>query len=290
MRRTSLAIAIALAVNAPPATAQHDAHAGHDTGALHSGHDTTPTMDHGGHAVEPEPPAEVRDPNAYAEGYAFRADPRLHLGDKHALGGLFVDRLEAVDSGEAHFWVYDLRAWYGKDYDRALLKAEGDVDNRRVEDATTELLWSHAVTPFWNRQLGVRYDSGEGPSRSWLALGFDGLAPYWFEVDGSFYLGEQGRTALTVEAEYELLFTQRLILQPRAEVQVYGKDDPERARGSGFSDAAIGLRLRYEFLREFAPYVGVDWAAKFGGTAAYVREAGGDAKETRAVAGLRFWF
>ena len=161
----------------------------------------------------------------------------------------------------------------------------------KLQDARTELLWGHAIAPFWDSQLGVRYDSGgSAPVRKWLALGVQGLAPYWFELDAAAYLGEDGRTALRLGGEYEILLTQRLILQPRVEVNVYGKDDAARDIGSGLSGAAAGLRLRYEIKRQFAPYFGVERSSKFGKTADLVRATGTPTGETRWVAGVRYWF
>jgi copper resistance protein B len=212
------------------------------------------------------------------------------MGDVHNFYGFLMDRLERVRTRENSSTEYDLQAWYGRDYDRAVLKAEGEIDDGEHHELSTELLWSHAVAAYWNTQLGVRYDGGMEPSRRWLAFGIQGLAPYWFEMDITGYVGEHGRTALGIEAEYELLLTQRLVLQPRIEVMVYGKRDPERELGSGLSDLAAGVRLRYEIRREFAPYIGVERGGKFGGTADFVRAEGKPAKETRVVAGLRFWF
>ena len=146
------------------------------------------------------------------------------------------------------------------------------------------------MAAYWDTQLGVRYDSGEGPDRGWLAFGIQGLAPYWFEVDATAYVGDEGRSALRLSLEYELLLTQKLVLQPRLEVNFNGQKDAERALGSGLSDLTVGFRLRYEILREFAPYVGVEWAGQYGGTADYARVAGDDPRETRVVAGLRFWY
>jgi len=139
-------------------------------------------------------------------------------------------------------------------------------------------------------QGGVAHDFGEGPSRSWATFGVQGLAPYWFEVEALAYVGEQGRTAANVSAEYEMFLTQRLILQPKVELQLYGKDDPANGIGSGFSDAEVGLRLRYEIRREFAPYLGVVWSRKFGETADLAREHGDETDELQFVAGLRAWF
>lgn len=234
-------------------------------------------------------PADARSPD-YSEGYGFGDIPRPVLADEHNFGSLLVDRLEVVKTDDNTSATYDLQAWYGRDYDRAVLKAEGNLDDGRLEEAQTELLWGHAIATFWDTQLGVSFDSGDGPNRSWLAFGVQGLAPYWFEVDTTAYVGEQGRTALSFEAEYELLLTQKLILQPRIEADLYGKSDTERGLGSGLSDLSLGLRLRYEIRREIAPYLGVEWARKFGETEDLARAAGEDARETRFVAGLRFWF
>lgn len=236
------------------------------------------------------PPPDARDPNAYADGYGFGPLPRPRMGDEQNFGSLLVERLERVYARDQSSTAYDLLGWYGRTYDRAVLKAEGDYAGGRLQDARTELLWGHAVAIFWDTQLGVRYDSGVGPDRKWLAFGVQGLAPYWFHVDATAYAGDQGRTALRLAAEYDLLFTQKLILQPRIEANAYGKSDPARELGSGLSGLSAGVRLRYEIRREFAPYIGVEWNGTFGGTADFARAAGARARETRLVAGLRFWF
>jgi copper resistance protein B len=236
------------------------------------------------------PPEDARDPHAYSDGYDFGDMPRPVFADEHHFASLLVDRLELAKTDGDTSADYDLQAWYGRDYDRAVLKAEGEIDNDRLQEARTELLWGHAITAFWDTQLGVRYDSGADPDRSWLAFGLQGLAPYWFEVDAAAYIGESGRTALRFEAEYELLFTQKLILQPRIEANVYGKDDKARGLGSGLSDISAGIRLRYEFRREFAPYIGVEWNNQFGDTKDLTRARGEDPNDARLVLGLRFWF
>lgn len=235
-------------------------------------------------------PPDARDPHAFSDGYDFGPIPRPRFADEHNMGALWIDRFETVRSSDNTSATYDLQGWYGRYYDRAVIKAEGDYDNGKLESSNTELLWSHAVSAYWDAQLGARYESGDGPNRGWLAVGMQGLAPYWFELDVTAYVGDSGRTALGLEAVYELLFTQKLILQPRLEAMAYGKSDDARALGSGLSDLALGLRLRYEIRREFAPYIGVEWAGVFGGTADNARSEGIDTNETRAVAGVRFWF
>lgn len=243
-------------------------------------------------------PADARDPNAYADGqvrgagaYAVPGVPALSLADEHRFGALLVDRLERTYARhEGSGTTYDLQAWFGRDFDKAVVKAEGEAAGGKLRDARTEVLWGHAVSPYWDTQLGVRYDAGTGPDRGWLAFGVQGLAPYWFDVEATGYVGDGGRTALRLAASYDLFLTQRLVLQPRGEAQIYGKSDPERDIGSGLSHAAVGLRLRYEFSRQFAPYIGVEYSGKFGKTADLVRTSGERTQQTRWVAGVHFWF
>lgn len=256
------------------ANSDTDKHVGMDHGSMQGG----------------DPPPDARDPHAYSGGYTFGPDRELRMADEHYFHSILVDRLEAARTRDRTTGQYELLARFGRDYDRAVLKAEGEVYAGRIEEARTELLWGHAVAAYWDMQLGVRYDSGAGPDRSWLAFGVQGLAPYWFEIDATAYAGDEGRTALRLEAEYELLLTQKLVLQPRMEVNLYGKRDAERGLGSGLSDLTVGLRLRYEIRREFAPYIGIEWAGKYGATADYAEAAGEDIRETRVVAGLRFWY
>ncbi len=157
------------------------------------------------------PPPDARDPHAYSGGQDFGPLGRPHMGDQHPYGAFLADHLEAAHGRDNSEFVYDLQAWYGGNYNRAVLKAEGDVDGGRLQDARTELLWSHAIASYWDVQAGLRVDHGEASQRNWLAVGVQGLAPYWFEVDVAAYLGEHGRTALRAEAEYELLLTSAMI-------------------------------------------------------------------------------
>ncbi|WP_341503803.1 copper resistance protein B [Gallaecimonas sp. GXIMD4217] len=239
-------------------------------------------------------PEDARDPHQYSQGFTLTEGPyalpgkvRPRLADEHLFWAVQGDRLE--HDGEAG--AFDWQLWYGSSYDKLLAKAEGELAAGRLQESQTELLWSHALDAYFDGQLGVRFDQADrGPKRQWLALGLQGLAPYWFEIDATAYLGEGGRTALAVEAEYELLLGQRLVLQPRAELTLYGKDDPAKGLGSGLSEAALGLRLRYEFSRQFAPYVGVEWTGRFGETADMARADGEPVRDTRLLAGLKFWF
>jgi len=236
------------------------------------------------------PPPDARDPHAYADGYDF-GPLRPRFADEQNFFSLRMSRLEAVRVDDRTTDTYDLQAWFGRDYDRLFFKSEGDYADGTLEESSSELLWGHAVAPFWDTQLGVRYDTQEGVSdRTWLAIGIQGLAPYWFEVDATAYVGEGGNVAANLEVEYEMLFTQRLILTPRLETDLYGQRDAERGQGAGLATASFGLRLRYEFRREFAPYLGIEWASQYGETRRFTEAAGGDPRETRLLAGLRFWF
>ncbi len=257
-----------------------------------------PGMDHDKIAPAGKPvQSETRDPHAYSGGYTLESGPYamagprlLRLGDEKSFGTVLFDNFEAVRSKGTNSQAYDAMAWFGRDYNRLVIKAEGEVAGGKVQEARTEALYSRAFATFWDAQVGLRYDSGLGPGRKWLAFGVQGLAPYWFEVDATAYVGEGGRTALRLGAEYEALITQRLILQPRIEANLYGKSDPVRDIGKGLSDVTAGLRLRYEFSRQFAPYIGVEWSGRFGETADLARAAGERARSTRYVAGVRFWF
>ena len=255
-------------------------------------------MDHGDMKMQGGPaPSDARDPHMYAGGttldtgaYALPPSERLRLADEHMFGGLLVNRLERGYTRDGNSTAYDSQAWFGNAYNRLVVKAEGEVSKGKLQESRTEVLWGHAIATFWDTQLGVRVDNGVGPDRGWLAFGVQGLAPYWFEVDATAYVGDQGRTAFRLGAEYELLLTQKLILQPRIELNVHGKSDAERGIGSGLSETQAGLRLRYEFSRQFAPYVGVERASKFGKTADLARAEDEKTGETRWVAGVRFWF
>jgi copper resistance protein B len=208
----------------------------------------------------------------------------MRMDDTARYGRVIVDQLEWQNADHADI-AWDAQAYYGGDYHKLWLKTEG-VHEEHEDDARVEALWNRIITPWWSSQVGVRQDFGEGPSRTWLALGIEGLAPQWFDVEAAIYFGEEGRTAFRAEVSYDLLLTQRLILQPQLEADVYGKDDPARRIGSGLSDIEAGLRLRYEVRRELAPYIGVHWMRRFGETA----DLAGDHGETRFVAGVRVWF
>jgi copper resistance protein B len=235
-----------------------------------------------------KPPPDARDPDAYAEGTRNRGLPGMDMADTQLIGFLLIDRLEFSPRNDT--LTFDSQAWFGGDYNKLWLKAEGDRTAGRFGATRTEALWDRPFATYWSSQLGIRHDFAGGPGRNWAAIGVQGLARYWFDVEATAYVGDSGRTAARLEAEYDLLLTQRLILQPKFEANVYGKSDPRRDIGSGLSDVDLGLRLRYEIKRQFAPYIGISWRRKFGNTADLARAAGEDVRSTNFVAGVRMWF
>lgn len=235
-------------------------------------------------------PPDARSPD-YSDGYRYTDMPGMAMSDHAKEGMLLIDQLEYAHGNHGNNSVFlDGQFWYGRDFNKLWVKFEGEQARGKLEDLRTEALWYHATSAYWGTQLGVREDFGEGPNRTWAAFGVEGLAPYWFETEATVYVGQNGRTAARVQFEYEELLTQRLILQPKFEVNLYGKDDPQRRIGSGLSDAELGLRLRYEIRREFAPYIGVVWRQHFGRTADLYRAQGERANDLQFVAGLHFWF
>jgi len=202
---------------------------------------------------------------------------------------LLADQFEWQRADDGNAWAWDTKGWVGRDVDRFWFRAEGEGDGGDVEGAEAHLLYGRAVAPWWEFVAGVRQDFRPGPAQTWAAIGIQGLAPYWFEVEATAYVGSGGRTELRVEAEYELLLTNRLILQPLIEASIHGKADPERAIGAGLGEIETGVRFRYEIRREFAPYVGVSWHRRFFGTADAARATGEPAGEARFVTGIRFW-
>lgn len=200
---------------------------------------------------------------------------------------VLFDQLE-WQAGDAVSW--DTRGWIGGDLNRFWFRTEGEVEDSNLGEAEAHLLYGRAIARWWDLVAGVRQDIRPGPARTWAAVGIQGLAPYWFEVEATAYVGESGRTQVRLESEYELLLTNRLVLQPLVELDIYGKSDPERGFGAGLSSLNAGLRLRYEIRRELAPYVGVVWTRKFFGTADRATAAGHDISGARLALGVRAWF
>jgi copper resistance protein B len=244
-------------------------------------------MDHPGYDEPRTPIPPVTD----ADRAAAVPPPSDHPVHDNPIESYTVfDRLEGWngDRGTAYRW--EGSSWIGTDLNRLWLRSEGERRDGRLEDADLEVLYGHAIATWWDVLAGVRHDVKPGGPQDFAAIGVMGLAPYKFEVAATAYIGPSGQTAARLEAEYEALFTNRLILQPLVEVNLYGQDDARRGIGAGLSTVEAGLRLRYEITRRFAPYIGVVHERAFGGTADARRADGDDINDTRIVAGVRIWF
>jgi copper resistance protein B len=210
--------------------------------------------------------------------------------DDPLLTMLIVDQLEVRDTDGDNPLVWDAEGWVGQDLNKFWIKTDGEYVDNSAEEVALQLLYSRAIAPFWDLQLGWRRDIRPGPDRDWAAFGVKGLAPYFFDIDAALFVGSAGRTAARLQAEYEIMLTQKWILTPEIELNLHGKNDPDTGVGAGFSDIEAGLRLRYEIRREFAPYVGVNWFRLYGNTADYAHEEGEDVDDVQLVFGVSFWF
>jgi copper resistance protein B len=262
---------------------QADPYAGHGTGGT-----ALPAGD------APAPAAPVPTYADRVWGSEAMADSRADLRRDHG-GGRFsqvmVDLAEVQVRDGRDGFRWEGEGWFGGDVDRLVVKSEGSGGfGEGLDDAEVLALYSRAIGPYFNMQAGVRYDIAPNPSRTYATVGFEGLAPYWFEVEGALFLSDKGDVLARVEGYYDQRITQKLILQPRAELSLAAQDVPENGIGSGLSDVELGLRLRYEIAKEFAPYVGVSWDRKIGDTADFARTAGEEASSTNLVLGVRAWF
>lgn len=209
--------------------------------------------------------------------------------DDPLLTKVMLDQVEGdLNNDNAATW--SAQAWAGYDLEKLWIKTDGERANGSTEAAEVQALYSKAIAPYWDLQLGLRQDFKPSPSSEWAVIGFQGLAPYFFEIDTALFIGKEGKTALRIEAEYEIMLTQQWVLTPEIEANFYGKNDRETGTGSGLSDIEAGLRLRYEVVREFAPYIGINWSKSFGNSADFARGEGESITETQLVLGFRAWF
>jgi copper resistance protein B len=267
---------------------------------------------HAGHAM-PQPPAPagpagtdlpagnaspppVPTDNAADAVYGPEA---MHMGRHHLVEFHGDQKLYQVmfNVAEAQFrdgrdgFEWDAAAWYGGDINRLWLKSEGEGEfGGPVEQAEVQALYSRAIGPYFNVQGGVRYDFEPDPSRVYAVIGVEGLAPSFFDVEGTLFLSHKGEVLARAEASYDQRITQRLILQPNVEINLAAQDVPELRLGAGLTEIEAGLRLRYDIRREFAPYVGVQFRRTFGDTRRFLRAAGEDVGGWSLVTGIRWWF
>lgn len=261
----------------------------------HSGHEGHGETDHS----QPDQPGDAPPPvptdhpaDRYNDPARMKAARMAlkHMGH-YTTGAVFVDELEyrAVDGSDGYGWRG--QAWHGDDIDKVAITTEGEGRfGKAPERAEASLLWRHAVNPWFNLELGVRQDFRPAPQRTYAVAGIQGLAPYWFELEGQAFVSNKGDVHARLTASHDLRVTQRLILEPEAELNLALQDVPELGVGSGLDRIELGARLRYEFVPEFAPYLGLHWERKLGGSADYARAQGEDASGVSAVAGVRAWF
>lgn len=303
----------------PAAVQAADPHAGHNMGpapatdphAGHAGHDMSATQasdPHAGHAMPatevPAPPVAPPPPEAFS-GPAHAADTvhdgqvmsaaREALRAEHGDGTrsrFSIDMLEWRSGGDRGGYAWDdVQFWYGGDYNRLWIKSQGEGSvGDSPEDAEVQVLFSRAIAPFFDVQGGVRQDVGTRSDRTHVVLGLQGLVPYMFEVDAALFLSAEGEVTARLEAEHDVRITRQLFLQPRVEANLSLQDMPDVGLGSGVTSAEAGLRLRYEIVQEFAPYVGVHYERAFGGTRDIPRAAGESSGGWSFVAGVRAWF
>ena len=267
---------------AVPAFAQADPHAGHGQqtpapapAAPTAGQELPPFI--------PRPTDEDRQaafPNV--EGHAVHDNATNYF--------VLFDQLEWQNGQDVRGVNVDSRAWVGRDRDRLWIRAEGDGGRGGIGEAQAHLLYGRHFSRWWDVVVGVRQDVRPGPARTWAAVGVQGLAPYKFDVEATAYVGASGRTHARFEVEYDLLLSNRLVLQPLVEAEIVGKSDPARGIGAGLSTTDAGLRIRYEIRREVAPYMGVTWTSKWAKTADFAEAAGEETGGARLVGGLRLWF
>lgn len=202
---------------------------------------------------------------------------------------LDVEEFEIADTGKHKPFSLEADAWLGYDLDKIWLKADLEKVAGKTEEAEVQLLYSKAVAPFWDWQLGLRQDFGPHRNQSWAVAGFKGLIPYFVEADAGLFVGESGRAALRLQFGYEIMFSQRWVLSPELEFNIHGQNNIELGVGSGLSDVQLGLRLRYDLTRKFSPYIGIQWSEMFGNSADFARRAGEQRSDSQFVVGVKFW-
>lgn len=281
-RATIAALAGCAALGIAPLSAAEDVPADHlmHHGPMQDGTTEPGTMDHAMHAMG--------GAHAMPDGDDARAPFGMAMHDDMAIFHLLLEEFEYRPSHEGLI-AWEAQAWYGNDAHRLWLKSEGEISDGEFEHGRHEILYGRPFSTYFDLLAGARFDLDDGPGRGWFAFGVQGLAPYFFEVSATGYFGGNGQFAANAEASFDLLLTQRLILQPKAELDLYTKNDVARGLGSGFSQFEGGLRLRYEVTRKFAPYIGLNYEAALGKTRDIVNLSGHDPDALRFVFGLHAW-
>ncbi len=237
-------------------------------------------------SAQSAPEAALHDPQAAPHG----SDVQEHAVHDNSVNFLvLLDQLEWQIGAGSRRVSWDTKGWIGRDINRLWFRTEGEGEADRLVGSQAHVLYGRAFARWWEIVAGIRQDVRPGPAQTWAAIGVQGLAPFWFDVEATAYVGASGRTHFRIETEYELLVTNRLVAQPLVEIEIYGKDDVDHGFAAGLSTGDAGIRLRYEFHRQVAPYIGVTWHRKFFGTANLARQSGEPTADTRLVIGARLW-
>jgi len=194
-----------------------------------------------------------------------------------------ADKLEVRDSDEGSIAVWEFDAWIGRDLEKVWIKYSGERVDGSVESSQIDILYDKAISPYWDVQYGIRQVIDPN-GQTWVGAGFMGVAPYLFEIDANAFVNDDGNINLRLDAEYEYMLTRKVVLVPNFEASVFTKEDNANGIVSGFASAELGLRLHYEFKREFSPYIGVNLEKRFGNNVIPT------SSETQWLAGLSFWF
>ncbi|MFJ1336716.1 copper resistance protein B [Pseudomonas caricapapayae] len=281
---------------------------GMDHGAMNHG-----SMNHGtmNHASKSRPPMDhgSMDHSGMAHGQALDASrtplrpiteadrraafpplPGHQVHDKQLNWAVIVEQLEYQNFDNSSALNWNANAWIGGDIDRLWLRTEGEREQGVTHKAELQALWGHAISPWWELVGGLRQDFKPATGQTWAAFGIQGMPLYGLELEATAYVGERQQTALRLESSYAILLTNRWILEPSLEANFYGRNDASRDQGSGLADSEIGLRLRYEITRGFAPYLGVSFNRSYGNAAEQIRDDQGDIGQTRLIAGVRLRF
>ena len=201
-----------------------------------------------------------------------------------------VDELEWLDADDTSALRWDVDMWAGYSLNKLTIRTEGEERDGDTERAELQLLWTRSFARWWDIVAGSRTDFAPSSDKNWVAFGVQGLAPYRFDLEATAFVSDGGDSAARIEADYDLLITSRLILQPQLELNWYGQTDPSRGQSAGLSSGEAALRLRYEIRREVAPYIGLVHERLWGDNADAARAAGRDPDDTSLVAGIRLRF
>ena len=236
-------------------------------------------------------PADARDSDDYSDGYRNSTLPNYEMADMISVPKILVDELEFASGNEGQGVGWSVLLTNGTDDSKFWLRSQGLKNSQESIDpeSSVEALWWHSKGAYWGTLVGVRQDIGKGAT-TLLAGGIEGFAPYWFDMQLTAYVGTDGRLAARAKVSYEILVTNRLIVTPQFETNLYSKRSIDREQGSGFSNVELSTRMRYEVSRKFAPYVGYVWERSLGGTADFRRARGDEAGEHRFLVGLRMWW